>query len=217
MELASFLAGERWSDHPRCTHPLLAGLARLVNDCTSDANRPRLVPLLSSVIGLTSDDIRVDAGIALRCARTALPVVAEQRQHVMAVSVLTADMVLAKATGRSTELLLEESRRALEQAPAAAEWARQFAGGLGISTQGFRQQAAPVTVRCAVRGIAEACVSQPDDLLLELLTAGVRDCEEIIRPGLAVPELDATAWTSLCRVTGVSQPECTRTPSGEAA
>ena len=24
MELASYLAGERWSDHPACTHPLLA-------------------------------------------------------------------------------------------------------------------------------------------------------------------------------------------------
>ena len=22
MEMASYLAGERWSDHPRCTHPL---------------------------------------------------------------------------------------------------------------------------------------------------------------------------------------------------
>ena len=28
MEFASFLAGERWSDHPACTHPLLAGVAR---------------------------------------------------------------------------------------------------------------------------------------------------------------------------------------------
>jgi hypothetical protein len=32
MELASFLAGERWSDHPSCTHPLLAEVARNVND-----------------------------------------------------------------------------------------------------------------------------------------------------------------------------------------
>src|SRR6188474_3722894 len=71
MEFASFLAGERWSDHPSCTHPLLAGLARLVNDCTSDANRRRLAPLLPSVIGLTSADVRVDVRIALRCARTA--------------------------------------------------------------------------------------------------------------------------------------------------
>ena len=28
MEFASYLAGERWSDHPACTHPLLAALAR---------------------------------------------------------------------------------------------------------------------------------------------------------------------------------------------
>lgn len=35
MELASYLASERWSDHPACTHPVLAEAARLVNDCTS--------------------------------------------------------------------------------------------------------------------------------------------------------------------------------------
>ncbi|HSK97732.1 MAG TPA: hypothetical protein VK891_14015, partial [Euzebyales bacterium] len=39
MELASYLAGERWSDHPACTHPLLAALARHVNDRTTDAGR----------------------------------------------------------------------------------------------------------------------------------------------------------------------------------
>ena len=50
MEMASFLAGERWSDHPSCTHPLLAGLARLVNDTVSDPWRPRLIPLIPSVI-----------------------------------------------------------------------------------------------------------------------------------------------------------------------
>ena len=30
MEFASLLAGERWSDHPACTHPLLAAVARHV-------------------------------------------------------------------------------------------------------------------------------------------------------------------------------------------
>jgi len=72
MELASFLAGERWSDHPACSHPLLAALARDVNDCTSDTSRQRLAELIPSVIGLTSDDPHVDALIALRCATTAL-------------------------------------------------------------------------------------------------------------------------------------------------
>ena len=41
MELASFVAGEPWSDHPSCT-PLLSSLARLVNDHTTDEARPRL-------------------------------------------------------------------------------------------------------------------------------------------------------------------------------
>src|SRR6266508_3610282 len=50
MEFASLLAGERWSDHPGCTHPLLAAVARHVNDHTSDAGRPRLAGLIPSVI-----------------------------------------------------------------------------------------------------------------------------------------------------------------------
>ncbi len=74
MEMASVLAGERWSDHPKCTQPLLAELARYVNDCTSDDNRHELAVLIPSVVGLRSDDPRMDAWIALRCAITALPV-----------------------------------------------------------------------------------------------------------------------------------------------
>ena len=100
MELASYLAGERWSDHPDCTHPLLAAAAREVNDYTSDAGRSRLAELIPSVIGLTGDDLHLDARIALRCARTALPVVAAERQQTMAVSVLACERVLAGLDGR---------------------------------------------------------------------------------------------------------------------
>src|SRR5215472_18781253 len=79
MELVSYLAGERWSDHPACTHPLLAAVARDVNDCTSDAGRPQLAGLIPSVIGLTGDDLHIDARIALTCAQRALPVAAAER------------------------------------------------------------------------------------------------------------------------------------------
>jgi hypothetical protein len=54
MEFASYLAGERWSDHPSCTHPALARLARLVNDWTSDAERGRLAVMVPSVVGLVA-------------------------------------------------------------------------------------------------------------------------------------------------------------------
>ncbi len=56
MEFASFLAGERWSDHPSCTHPLLAQLARQVNDSLSDGDRQQLVPLIPLVVGRRGDD-----------------------------------------------------------------------------------------------------------------------------------------------------------------
>ncbi len=85
MELAGFLAGERWSDHPACTHPLLARLARGVNDVTSDDARPRLAVLIPSVIGLTSDDPTWDHAIALVAASAALPMAPEERQRALAV------------------------------------------------------------------------------------------------------------------------------------
>src|SRR5437867_3852850 len=91
MELASFLAGERWSDHPACTHPLLAALARHVNDATSDAGRQWLAELAPSVVGLTGQDLHIDARIALQCATMALPVVAAERQRGMAVPAVACD------------------------------------------------------------------------------------------------------------------------------
>ena len=183
MELASYLAGERWSDHPRCTHPLLAQLARLVNDHTSDARRPQLAELTPLVIGLTSDDVRVDARIALRCARVALPVVAALRQNAMAVAALRADRVLAKLEGRPVGSVEEQTRVALEQVPQAAQWARGFIADGDISESRFRRYAAPSTVRSAVQGVAQACIPDPDRLLRELLVEAIRECaQECGRP-----------------------------------
>jgi hypothetical protein len=175
MELASYLAGERWGDHPACTHPLLAALARDVNDCTSDAGRSRLAGLIPSVIGLTGDDLHVDARIALGCARMALPVVAAGRQQVMAVSVLACERVLAGLDGRPAGGLEEQSRAVLAQVPDAARWARGFTRGIAISPKAFRRHSAPATVH-AVKGIALACVPQPDTMLYDLLTGAIGEC-----------------------------------------
>jgi hypothetical protein len=182
MELASFLAGERWSDHPACTHPLLAALARHVNDRTSDANRQRLAELIPSVIGLTSDDPQLDALIALRCATTALPVVSAERQRVMAVAVLTCSRVLADLDGRPSSTLEERSRQALDHVPEATRWARRFINGMDPSPKAFRQYGAPCTVRSAVEGIAQACIPEPDDLLQDLLAGTIRECVARIHP-----------------------------------
>jgi hypothetical protein len=179
MEFASLLAGERWSDHPTCTHPLLAAVARHVNDHTSDAARPRLVPLIPSVVGLTGDDLRIDARIALRSATMALPVVAAERQGVMAVGVLTCDRILAELDRRPPGALEAPSRSALAQAPHAAKWAARFVGRAPApapTAKRFRQQAAPSIVRNAVVGIANACVPDPDGMLRQLLVESIEVC-----------------------------------------
>lgn len=202
MELASYLAGERWSDHPRCTHPLLAGLARLVNDNISDAKRPLLAELLPAVIGLNGDDVRVDARITLRCARTALPVACDERQRVMAVAVLSADRLLAELEGRDPGALEPESSWALEQVPLAAQWARSIATKTGLSPRAFRQHAAPVAVRSAVHGIAQACIPQPDELLYDLMAHAVQDTAVVLNRRLHSAGLDAEVRGAVCRLTG---------------
>jgi hypothetical protein len=111
MELASYLAGERWSDRPACTHPLLAAVARDVNDCTSGAGRARLGGLIPSVSGLAGGDLHIDARIALRWARLALPVAASGRQQAMAVLVLACERVVADLDGRPAGGLEEQSGR----------------------------------------------------------------------------------------------------------
>ncbi|WP_240506692.1 hypothetical protein [Thermoactinospora rubra] len=180
MELASYLAGERWSDHPACTHPLLAALARLVNDNISDARRGELVTMVPSIIGLTGDDLRIDATIALRCATTALPVAASERQLALAVSVLAAEEIFARLEGRPARLS-EPSRLALEQVPLAAEYARKFSRAARITEKGFRRYAAPNAVQLSVVGIAQACVSDPDSMLRDLLAGAIADCAALVK------------------------------------
>ncbi|WP_258726969.1 hypothetical protein [Cellulomonas sp. NS3] len=189
MELASFLAGERWSDHPACTHALLATLARTVNDQMSDGGRQRLLPLVPSVIGLTSEDREVDVRLALWCATSALPVVAEETQRVLAVGILAAERRLAEIEGRTDGVLTERSARALADVPLAAEWARRFSLGLTTSAAGFHETGAPSIVCCSVLGVADACVPDTEDRMLAMLAAGI----EIVRVGAAREERRARA------------------------
>ncbi|HZM80287.1 MAG TPA: hypothetical protein VFC19_31515 [Candidatus Limnocylindrales bacterium] len=182
MELASLLAGERWSDHPTCTHPLLAAVARHVNDYTTDAGRQRLARLIPSVIGSTSDDPRVEARIALRCARLALPVVSAERQCAMAVAILAANRVLAELDGRPFGEIDKQSARALADVPGAARWAEGFTGKLDTTPKVFRRRSAPSIVGCAVIGVAQACIPDPDPILHDMLAGAIDDCRALV-PG----------------------------------
>jgi hypothetical protein len=201
MELASYLAGERWSDHPACTHPLLASVARLVNDHTSNDARPLLAELIPSVIGLTGDDLHIDALITLRCATIALPVAAADRQRVLAVSVLVCEKVLAQLDGRRADSLSADSERALSAVPDARRWADRFTSNGGARLAAFRRQAAPHAVDYAVEGVAHALIPDPDGMLRKMLVESIDICAAWTGKRTPAVVVDDATWAEACQLT----------------
>ncbi|MFB2584474.1 hypothetical protein [Herbiconiux liukaitaii] len=183
MEFASYLAGERWSDHPACTHAGLAQLARAVNDLTTDQSRSRLAPLIPSVIGLTSDDPRLELVLALHAVSAALPEAALDRQHALAVGGLVCRDALERAGGSGFPESVEiPFAQALEAAPEAANWARRFIDG---SAARWRRDDVPTrqthsVLAMAVDGVRSACAPYPDERLRQLLASSIELAERFV-------------------------------------
>ncbi len=181
MEFASFLAGERWSDHPGCTHAGLAHMARAVNDLTSNEGRGRLAPLIPSVIGLTSDDPRLDSLIAVRAASAAIPIASIDRQHALAVGALVCAEALERAGGSGTGEVENRLAEALAEAPEADAWARRFLErNLRWRRAEISQRQTHVTIAMSVDGVRSACAPFPDERLRELLADTIDLCTAFV-------------------------------------
>lgn len=85
MEYVSVLAGARFTDHPRCTPPALAALARLVNDrIIDDGVRSKLALLAPDLIGVkanpaTTHCVIAECLAAAEALRPLMPRVARRR------------------------------------------------------------------------------------------------------------------------------------------
>jgi hypothetical protein len=185
MEFASYLAGERWSDHPACTHPALASLARAINDTTTNAQRSRLATLIPSVVGLNGHDPRVALIVCTLAATAALPVAAESRQRALAAGLLRCEVAAAEVRGELGQSLRRDIHSALESAPAATRWARAFVDEIGEPLDGIDGRAFDLLLSLAVTGIAEACIDDPDALLRGVLADAIRVTESVLRPAPA--------------------------------
>jgi hypothetical protein len=181
MEFASFLAGERWSDHPSCTHAGLAHMARAVNDLTSNEGRSALAPLIPSVIGLTSDDPRLDLIIAVTAASAAIPIASIDRQHALAVGALVCQDALERAGGSGPIDVDGPLREALDAAPEAETWARRF---LDRNVRWRRAEISArqthVTIAMSVDGVRSACAPFPDERLYALLDSTIVLCADFV-------------------------------------
>ena len=196
MEFASYLAGEKWSDHPACTHPLLASLARLVNDEMTDHGRARLVPLIPEVVGLHSDDLAVHAVIARRCALAALVMARPDDQRPLAVAVIVAERLLAPLDGRPEDEVGPEATAALDAVGDVAAWARSFTAGEVPRPWAYRREAAPTAVRCAVQAILASEPADPDGALRELLATVIDEVRARTSP--PTPPVDHDRWAAAC-------------------
>jgi len=180
MELTSLLAGERWSDHPPCTHPLLAQLAQQVNDHTSDAGRQQLVPLIPSVVGRRGND-RTWLRLAVAVAASAILEVPEGTQRVLAAGLLRAEQLCAQ-TGPDLAAARRDARHALELVPGAVTWVERLGVHDRINGKTFTKRCAPTMIRCAVEGIVRSDGPDTDRRLRALLEVGITACPPPMTP-----------------------------------
>ncbi|HTL41414.1 MAG TPA: hypothetical protein VL294_08065 [Pseudolysinimonas sp.] len=182
MEFASYLAGERWSDHPECTDPVLATLARLVNDAVPDDRRGELVTHIPRVVGLRGDDARLGRIVALRAASAALPVASMERQRALAIGILG----LRRDLGRGIPASLSQAaQQALDAVPDAAAWAASYLATARLTPPPLRRDALQGITRLAAVGIAEACIEDAASLLISTLLTAIADVERETAPAPA--------------------------------
>ncbi|TXK19664.1 hypothetical protein [Homoserinibacter sp. GY 40078] len=179
MEFASYLAGERWSDHPACTDRTLSALARGVNDLVSDERRGELVPLIPRVVGLNGHHLGLV--VALRAAVEALPIASMERQRVLAAGILST-CALLEMNDVPSRGIRSAAAHALDQTPDAARWAREHIQQISPRYPHLDEISCELVVATAVIGAARACVADPETYLVRMLERAIDDAEALVRP-----------------------------------
>jgi hypothetical protein len=133
MELASMLAGERFTDHPRSVCPIIAAFLRPYNDRIGAALRNDLYAIASAVVG-TAGDRRLRRTRVARCRAQLLALEPHTRRCTLPRGgrALAATCAYAYVRhGRHAEALaFVADLAAMSQAPGA------ISSGLGVSTRG---------------------------------------------------------------------------------
>lgn len=196
MELASHLAGERWSDAPNCTHWALAQLARVVNDLTSGEGRPLLAPMVPLVIGQNRFDDDFAEDLALIAALAALPVASFDLGRSIALGMLRIGAGAGEYAHAAREPWPTRSQEALARhADAEAlAWAHRSAARMGRFETG--SSAATTLTLLSARAIAEA--DGADARLRDLLGTAIAWAHECSGTDPAtVGELQPEQWRAV--------------------
>src|SRR5437763_11259885 len=134
MEYTSVLAGERFSDAPRCPDPVLAAVARAVNDYSSNDSRQRIAPYAGDLTTARGAGDDTQRGIVRRCLLSALAYAEGSRRHVLLVGLLGLDRAAAgEARGWSRSMLTVDSELALVGQDSGLEEAAAYVASQPVS------------------------------------------------------------------------------------
>ena len=158
MEYVSVLAGCTFTDHPRCTHPALATLARLVNDwIDDDQSRSELALLAPDLIGTGTGDLRTTHRVVATCLSAAA-------------AVRPLPLAASGQLARSTKRIRDLNR--------GGRWARvRLAGWQLLNPAGVMVGSAFQVVIGQLRGLSR---QEQNARLRTLLRDAVADCHRML-------------------------------------
>jgi hypothetical protein len=182
MEYTSIIAGERFSDHPRCTDPALAAVARAVNDYSSDAARQRLAILASELSVARRTDPSVGYLVARRCLLTALPYSHQPRRRVLAVGLLGLDRASRDMSkGWRPDFVDVDTELGLIAYDGELAEASAFLAAERVTPRDYVRRGLPLAIETAVATIAQEA-TDADDVLHALLEDCLRDVRRTAEP-----------------------------------
>lgn len=168
MEHASVLSGQRWSDDPKVTHPLLATLARQVNDRSSDAGRQRLVRLVPLVLTGHRSDPALGHRLVRRLALRAVDVARGPRRRTLYVALLSADDACGPSDDRDRRQVVVLLSKPDPDLQAALSFRRQ-----APRADAYGDRAMHAAVQLSVATLADHGGACADELLHDLLADAI--------------------------------------------
>lgn len=185
MEYTSIIAGERFSDHPPCTDPALAAVARAVNDYSSERARQRLAELASDLSVARRTDPGVGYAVARRCLLTALPYAHQPRRRVLIVGLLGLDRASRDLSrGWRPDFVDVDTELGLMPYALELEEASAFLRAQRVSPRDYVRRGLPLAIETAIATVADEA-PDADDVLRALLD----DCVDDVRRAATVAQV----------------------------
>jgi hypothetical protein len=169
MEYVAGLAGERRSDHPHCTDPALAAVARAVNDSVSESTRQDLAAFAPRLVRAHGGGAAATADVLRQCLSSAMRLADADRRQVLVVALLGAERAAAgRVAGWSPDMLSVDAEMVLMDCEDELDPAAQLVRCTRVGRREHAKRAVPAAVEAAVRTIATQA-PDPDTALCRLL------------------------------------------------